>query len=378
MLEREYKLEFEGRHLKDDVDVATLAETVGVEVSRQGSKELVSLYFDTADYRLLRLGIGLRFRYYAPERNESSLGKGVWGVKTVPVSRSTLAVVRHEFEVEGVAAHPPSEFFEPITAVVPSVEELKKIAEIHNLRQWSRLFEDGREIVEVDKDRVEVMYPRQRSYLEVELECLTPKAASLCEKMASQLTAMGGKISARSKLEGALSLGAETPQVPNSLEDFATRSELKVALRFELWLHRNLESPVRQYLEQLLLASALGMIDCQAIRTDLYWVALGYLVLGRDSKEFSDSIKTIKGWILDTLLIGDSFHQVDNVSSLILSHGRDLPIDMESYWVYELTPLEYIRQLSDKFASGLHVKPLEIASELQLGAVAALKEYLLP
>lgn len=380
MLEREYKLEFEGKHVKDDLDPLELTSGLGLVPGASGSKDLVSIYFDTDDFRLLRLGVGLRFRYAGKQEDTPPALEGVWGIKTIPLLVGSGAVARQEFEEKGVAAHPPTLLFEPLSFLLGSLEGLSKIAEIYNHRSWIRFSQGTLEAFEIDKDRVEVRYPHPQRYLEVEVEALDPRGYSLCDKVAAAMASFGGTLTSRSKLEKALSTSAHAPlEVPRSLGDLNGVEDLRKALGFELWLHKNTKTPYGEYIEQLLIASAIGVFVEHGQRTEIYWVALGFLLLAKDLdlQDVSAKIDLVLNWVLDLLLIGDSVNSVDHVSSIVSEVGRQLPIDTETYWVYELSPLEYVRQVLDRGVFTSANRLLEMAGELQLGAVASLKEYLL-
>ncbi len=378
MLEREYKLEFEGKHVKDDLDFLELTAGLGLVPGASGSKDLVSIYFDTDDFRLLRLGVGLRFRYLGGKDKDPLASEGSWGIKTIPLLERSGAVARHEFEEKGVAAHPPTSLFEPLNFILGSLDRLSKIAEIYNHRSWIRFNQGALEVFEIDKDRVEIRYPHPQRYLEVEVEALNPRGYSFCDKVAAAMASFGGTLTSRSKLEKALSMGG-IPEVPHSLGELKGVEDLRRALGFELWLHKNTKTPYGEYIEQLLIASAIGVAVEHGLRTEIYWVALGFLLLARDLdlKDVSSKIDLVNSWVLDLLLIGDSVNSVDHVSSIISEVGRQLPIDTETYWVYEVSPLEYVRQVVDRGVFTSTNRLFEMAAELQLGAVAALREYLL-
>ncbi len=378
MLEREYKVEFEGKHVKDDLDLMEVTAGLGLVLSASGNKDLVSIYFDTEDFHLLHLGVGLRFRYGDGGDQYSPSTQGTWGIKTVPLIERQGAVARHEFEQKGVAAHPPASFFEPLNFVLDSVDSLSRVAEIHNRRTWSRFKVGSLEVLEIDRDKVEVRYGTPQRYVEVEVEALDPKGYSLCDKVAAVMASLGGTMTSRSKLERALSSKA-TGQVPRSLGDLNGVLELKQALGLELWLHKVTETHYREYLDQLLIASALGVRDGSGFKDETYWVAIGFLLLAKDidvERDFSE-IDLVRSWVLDLLLHGDSTHSEDHVRSIISAVGRHLPLDTETYWVYEAPPLEYIVRLVDRGVYTSTNRLVEMAAELQLGAVALLKEYLL-
>ncbi|WP_448073613.1 CYTH and CHAD domain-containing protein [Georgenia yuyongxinii] len=123
---------------------------------------LVARYFDTADLRLLRLGMTLRRREGGPDAG--------WHLK-VPDSGARTEVRLPLDSAD--ASHPPEELTRLVRAVVRS-RPLVEVAQIATERRRRRfLDDDGRDVAEVVEDRVGATvdgHPGELRWREIEVE----------------------------------------------------------------------------------------------------------------------------------------------------------------------------------------------------------------
>ena len=141
-------------------DAADLFAGIG-EWSEE-SIELEATYFDTADLRLTRAGVSLRWR-----------SDGAWTVKT-PVDNDGGSLVRHEHEFEGSATRPPA-FVRELVVGWTRGTRLDEVARISTRRRQWRLLVHDEPFVEVDDDDVITTSPiaPPGEFHEVEIELLS-------------------------------------------------------------------------------------------------------------------------------------------------------------------------------------------------------------
>lgn len=149
-LEREAKFELaEGAELPELAGVAA-----GVRVAARPPLDLTAHYYDTADLRLLQLGITLRHRREAGSGDPES-GMGRWTLK-LPATAGKAAFARSELEWPGPAETMPAEASALVRAVALG-EDLVPVAEMHTLRRRMELSDAaGSPLAEVDDDSVTI------------------------------------------------------------------------------------------------------------------------------------------------------------------------------------------------------------------------------
>ena len=158
MDEREVKLLVDGPSLPEAADLFA-----GIGEWSEESIALEATYFDTADLRLTRAGVSLRWR-----------SDGAWTVKT-PVDNVGGALVRHEHEFEGAAESPPASVRELVVGWTRGTR-LDEVARISTRRRRWQLLVHDEPFVEVDDDHVMTTSPiaPTAEFYEVEIELLSP------------------------------------------------------------------------------------------------------------------------------------------------------------------------------------------------------------
>ena len=140
------------------LDLGEVAD--GVVVTSGEERHLVTVYWDTADLRLIRWGCTLRFR----------AGEG-WTVK-LPQASEGIAVVRNEHHFEGPPSHPPEGAVDLVQAMV-RIAPLQQVARMRTVRRVVTLLSDeGRPLAEIDDDEVSVYDGRRVAarFREIEVE----------------------------------------------------------------------------------------------------------------------------------------------------------------------------------------------------------------
>lgn len=157
MDEREVKLLVTDRFLPEATDLFA-----GIGEWSEEAIALEATYFDTADLRLTRAGVSLRWR-----------SDGAWTVKT-PVDNVGGALVRHEHEFEGFAESPPA-FVQELVLGWTRGSPLNKVARISTRRRRWQLLIHNEPYVEVDDDEVVTTSPLAPpgEFHEVEIELLS-------------------------------------------------------------------------------------------------------------------------------------------------------------------------------------------------------------
>lgn len=162
MIERELKLALPGRF-----DLPSL-ELDGAPLEVDGRREVTlrATYYDTADLRLARHGVTLRFRT-GEERGP------LWTLK-LPVSVSGATVARRELHFDSPRREPPREARALVTAFTRA-EPLVAVATLRTRRRVSHLLRDGAPVAELADDEVSVVEGRRvvSRFRELEVEALT-------------------------------------------------------------------------------------------------------------------------------------------------------------------------------------------------------------
>ena len=180
----------------------------GVTESALPRAELVAVYFDTPDRRLLRRGITLRHR----RDRVDPAGGGTWTLK-LPVEAAGPTLERNELSWPGEMPAVPAEAIQLLRGVL-RYAELGPIAELVTSRRRFEIRDpNGRRLAEVDDDTVAVMEGLKlaKRFREVEVE-LEADDESLLDSVVSRLAAAGAT-RAKDGPKLARALGAE----PSSL-----------------------------------------------------------------------------------------------------------------------------------------------------------------
>ncbi|MCY3801673.1 MAG: CYTH and CHAD domain-containing protein [Chloroflexi bacterium] len=216
MREREVKLEVGSFAYSPRYSI--LDDTVVTALPR---REIVTEYWDTDDYRLVRWGCTLRFRP----------GDG-WKVK-IPKDRKLVGLERDEIRIAGESDSPPADALDLIRAFARG-SPVKRVARLRTLREGLRFADSrGGVVAELDYDTVEA---RQNgsvtaSFGEIEVE-LGPEAPdSILETAVRRLQADGaGDIVKVPKLARALGSQLNVssfPAAPRTRKKAAARSVIK-------------------------------------------------------------------------------------------------------------------------------------------------------
>lgn len=180
MREREIKLALPGRFSVPELRV----DGTPLEQKPLADLTLRATYYDTADLRLARHGVTLRFR-----TGES--GGSTWTLK-LPSGSATDGVTldRNEVHFSGPAKEPPQEARDLVTAYART-EPLVAVATLRTKRRRLHLLDDGQPVAEVAIDEVSVVEGRRvvSRFRELELEDL--RGDLPLEPLADQLRAAG-------------------------------------------------------------------------------------------------------------------------------------------------------------------------------------------
>jgi CHAD domain-containing protein len=182
------------------LDLGSVAQDVVVTATDE--RRLTTVYWDTADLRLIRWGISLRHR----------AGEG-WTVKLPKVESSAL-LVRDEHNFPGPPAAPPEAALDLVRAFVRSAG-IAPIVRMRTVRRAvSVLSADGRLLAEIDDDDVSVHRGRRvvTRFRELEVEMADAGTDELLEAIVERLRAGGaGAVDPTPKLVRALGDGALAP-----------------------------------------------------------------------------------------------------------------------------------------------------------------------
>ena len=219
MREREVKLEVGSFAYSPASSI--LDDTVATALPR---REIVSDYWDTDDYRLLRWGCTLRFR----------LGEG-WKVK-LPKARRSVGLERDEIRRPGEPNSPPADALDLVQAFARG-SPVKRVARLRTLREGLRFADSsGTLVAELDYDTVEA---RQNgsvtaSFGEIEVELGPEVPDSILETAVRRLQADGaGDIVKVPKLARALGSqlnGGPFPAAVDSRKKATARSVIKASI----------------------------------------------------------------------------------------------------------------------------------------------------
>ena len=183
MLEREVKLGAgPAFHLPDLSGVVD-----GVAVTPPEAVRMETVYYDTADLRLARWGVSLRYR----------AGEG-WTLKLPPAaSRNTPGQLleRDELTFQGGSKKPPEAAVEVVRAYVRTAE-LGPVARLSTIRRRVRLVDaTGARVAEVVDDEVSVRDGRRVAArfreIEVEVSSTTNGAKGMVDQLVSRLRGAG-------------------------------------------------------------------------------------------------------------------------------------------------------------------------------------------
>ena len=194
-----------------------------VVVTAADERRLTTVYWDTADLRLIRWGCTLRHR----------AGEG-WTVKLPKVESSAL-LVRDEHNFPGPPAAPPEQAVDLVRAYVRTAE-LAPVARMRTVRRAvSVLSADGRLLAEIDDDEVSVHRGRRVTgrFRELEVEMAADGSDELLDAIVERLRAGGaGAADPTPKLVRALgAVATEPPEVTPELLDGATTTAGAVVRR---------------------------------------------------------------------------------------------------------------------------------------------------
>lgn len=183
-LERESKFTgWAGFELPDFTDAVD-----GLVAAPLPEQLLEATYYDTADLRLARSGISMRFR----TGEKTARGKGRWTVK-LPDGDDGPALVRREINVDAAGRVIPDELSGLVRAHVRSAL-LAPVATLHTRRRRVELRDgEGKSLVEVADDEVSVLEGRRVAvrFREIEAELLNGAPSELLDAVAARLQAAG-------------------------------------------------------------------------------------------------------------------------------------------------------------------------------------------
>jgi CHAD domain-containing protein len=182
------------------LDLGSVARDVVVTAADE--RRLTTVYWDTADMRLIRWGCTLRHR----------AGEG-WTVKLPKVEDSAL-LVRDEHNFPGPPAAPPAEALDLVRAYVRTAD-VAPVARMRTVRRAvSVLSADGRLLAEIDDDDVSVHRGRRvvSRFRELEVEMADAGTDELLGAIVERLRAGGaGAVDPTPKLVRALGEPALAP-----------------------------------------------------------------------------------------------------------------------------------------------------------------------
>lgn len=219
-VEREAKLELEA-----DIELPDLDGVLpGVTAEPAAPLDLHAVYLDTADRRLLAVGITLRRR-----RGEGTTGS-TWTLKLPVTGRSRQGSLdRRELEWDRDADDPPARAVE-LVAGVTRTEALTEVATIDTDRRRTFLTDgQGRRLAEVDDDRVTAEGGAGPvGFREVEVE-LAGGGPELLDAVVRRLVEGGAPAGSRQPKLSRVLGSSETEEVPVSLGPKAGLGDMAVA-----------------------------------------------------------------------------------------------------------------------------------------------------
>jgi CHAD domain-containing protein len=162
VIERELKLALPGRF---SIPVLTLEDEPLAAIGLP-DLHLRATYYDTADLRLARHGVTLRFR-------TGDEGGPTWTLK-LPVASSGTTLERNELDMPGPPREPPDQARTLVTAFARR-ERLVAVATLRTRRRRVRLLRDAEPVAELADDEVSVVEGRRivSRFRELEIEALT-------------------------------------------------------------------------------------------------------------------------------------------------------------------------------------------------------------
>lgn len=157
----------------------------GVVATALAEQQLVATYYDTADLRLARAGISVRYR-------TGEGAKGKWTVK-LPDGDSGPSLVRREIDVNAPGRAVPEAVASLVRAHVRS-SLLAPVGELHTRRRRVELRSGaGTPLVEIADDEVSVLDGGRVAlrFREIEVEVLDPAGESIVDRTVDVLVAAG-------------------------------------------------------------------------------------------------------------------------------------------------------------------------------------------
>lgn len=178
MIERELKLALPGRFVMPPITL----EGSPIELESLPDLTLRATYFDTADLRLARHGVSLRYR-------TGETRGPIWTLK-LPLSVAGSTVERNELHFDGPPKRPPPEARALVT-VFARRAPLVAVATLRTRRQQLRVLRDATPLAELVDDEVSVVEGRRvvARFHELEIEALDHDFD--LESLAVQLRAAG-------------------------------------------------------------------------------------------------------------------------------------------------------------------------------------------
>ncbi|MBV8601745.1 MAG: CHAD domain-containing protein [Candidatus Eremiobacteraeota bacterium] len=195
-VEREVKLE-----PAPEFDLGSLHGSGALDryaLSRPTLERLHTIYYDTADLRLARLGFNLRYRW----------GDEGWTLK-VPMSRDEMGATRQELRFDGEPGTPPAAAVALIRGIVRH-REIVPVVELRTLRRHATV--EG--VAEIDCDDVSVVRSGRvvANFRQTEIEALESADEASFDDVVDRLRSLGaGKPAWEPKLERALGITTEPP-----------------------------------------------------------------------------------------------------------------------------------------------------------------------
>lgn len=182
-IEREVKLGvWPGYVLPDLSDVPSVGR-----VSPSSELHLEAVYYDTADLRLLRRGVTLRFRQGEPPGS-------VWTAK-LPAATPAVGLARREITIPGRAENMPGLLADLVRGWALGAP-LREVALLRTIRKQSTLLgADDQLVAQLDDDEVSVLRDSRVAvrFRELEVELADDAPAKLLPRLAARLQSAGAQ-----------------------------------------------------------------------------------------------------------------------------------------------------------------------------------------
>lgn len=181
----------------------------GLEIVSGAVDVMHATYWDSADLRLARAGVGLRHRRF------DDSAEGVWTFKGES-TRSGHAVVRDETEIAGDPETIPTELRDRLQKIVGGAA-LKAVARISTERQHRSVRRDGAEVADFVEDSATVRDASgavAETFSELEIEMRGDSDPAIVDPLVERLVAAGATLDPTPKYFRALrALGFSPPEV---------------------------------------------------------------------------------------------------------------------------------------------------------------------